>query len=179
MPPDSESLVLPPVNYAPDDKEKIKRHKLLWKYNTKKSINSIGTSSLGNRLVMGCEDHYIYYFDKEKELIWDYNCLSPVHSVAITESGNNIAVGTDKHVLFINAKGELIWDYKIGYPVRHITLTNSGDLIIAGGDAHKVFFFNNTGKLLKQHRTEAAVTNLRKTDDDNLFIGEAVVVSKV
>ena len=170
MPPDSEPLVLSPVNYAPSDQEKAKRHKLLWKYNTKKSISGIGISALGNRLVMGCEDHYIYYFDKEKELIWDYNCLSPVKCVAMTESGNSIAVGTEKHVLLLNSKGERLWDYKVGYPVRHIILTNSGDLIIAGGDAHKVFFFDRTGKLLKQHRTVAGVSNLCKTDDDNLFI---------
>ncbi len=168
MPP--QSLVLPPVHYPDDDQEKAKRHQVLWKYNTNKPITCVAISSLGHRIAMGGKDHYLYYFDKEKELLWDYNCLSAVTCIAMNESGSNIAVGTDKHVLLLNAKGELVWENKIGTKVTSLIMTNSGDLIGAGCTGHKVIFYDNVGNIVKQHRTVAKVSKLCKTDDDKYFI---------
>ena len=170
MSPESNPIVLPSVQYAPNDKEKAKRFKLLWKYETKRAISSIAISSSGHRLLMGCEDHYIYYFDKEKELIWDYNCLSKVICVAMNATGNVIAVGTEKHVLFLNSKGDLIWDNKVGTGVSKLLVSNSGDLIVAGTNTHKIFFYDRTGKVINQHRTIAAVSDLCKSDNDEIII---------
>jgi len=168
MPP--ESLALPPVQYPDDDQEKAKRHQVLWKYTTNKPISCLAISSLGHRIAMGGDDHYLYYFDKEKELLWDYNCLSPVTCIAMNDSGSNIAVGTDKHVLLLNAKGELVWENKIGTKVTSLIMTNSGDLIGAGCTGHKVIFYDSAGNIVKQHRTVAKVSKLCKTDDDKYFI---------
>ncbi len=170
MSPESAPIVLPNVDYAPNDKEKAKRFKLLWKYETKRAISAIAMSASGHRLLMGCTDHYIYYFDKEKELIWDYNCLSKVICVAMNATGTVIAVGTEKHVLVLNSKGDMMWDNKVGSGVSKLLITDSGDLIVAGTKAHKIFFYDRTGKVINQHRTIAAVSNLCKSDNDEIII---------
>lgn len=170
MSPVKEQLVLPSIEHAPDDKEKQKRHKLLWKYNTNKPITCLGISASGQRVIMGGKDHYIYFFDKDKELLWDYNCLSTVKCVYLTPNGSGIVVGTERHVLFLNAKGDLVWDNKVGAGVNKVIASNSCDLIIAGTESKKILFFDNAGNSIKQQRTVAEVTNLCKADDDSFFI---------
>ena len=84
----SGSLRLAKVPYSSQDFEKIKQHRLLWKYHTNKAISSMAMSSSGQRIVIGCLDHYVYFFDKDRELLWDFDCLTPVHCVAMNDQGN-------------------------------------------------------------------------------------------
>ena len=95
-----------------------------WIYKTGGNIGSVAISSDGNYIVAGCNDRYVYFFDKNGNLLWKYKTGGLVWSVAISSDGKYIVAGSyDNSVYFFDKNGNLLWKYKTGDAVSSVAIT--------------------------------------------------------
>jgi len=131
------------------------KYKLMWKYKTGESVESVSVSPDGSYIAAGSrDDGNVYFFNREGKLLWKHKPpgviggCDAVGAISVSSDGSYIAVGGDYVLFLFSREGKLLWSYETGWGVRDVSVSSNGSYIVEADDAGLVRLFSREGERL-------------------------------
>lgn len=157
----------------------------LWKYSTGGHVYSVATNSDGNYIVAGTDNNALFNFYKNGSLSWNFSHSTGLStqpyfkSVAMTANGDYIYAVRDLcPACFFHREGTLLWGCQNWESGKVIGvsggISSDGNYLVMSTEIrNKVYFRNDTGKILWQFTTD----NLENPSEWNDHTGVHVAIS--
>lgn len=114
--------------------------RIKWKFESRdRQLPFIGSPSiLGNRVIIGSRDRYVYCLDKrDGSLIWQRNTGSRVDASPLADSQNVLVANMRGDLLLLSQEnGNLIWTFELGSPVIGSPAFSNGMIITGSQDGN-------------------------------------------
>jgi outer membrane protein assembly factor BamB len=125
--------------------------KLLWKYSSKRKLQSIDISKEAGYFVVGSKDGTIITLDASGKLLWKYGpktLRQPITAIIPPRGDSVVGVSQTGNFYFLNLHtGEVLKSISTKYLIDKVAISYKGDCVIAGYEDPCVFYFDRNGKL--------------------------------
>jgi outer membrane protein assembly factor BamB len=120
--------------------------KVVWKYENKESTQPFiaSASIIGDRVIIGSRDKFLYCFDKTKgDIRWKVNTGNRVEASTVVNKMQVLAVNMRGDVMVLDIKtGKKIWTYELGVGVMNTPAVVEGAIVLAGSDGNVYMLAN-------------------------------------